>query len=50
MVPVAGLLPWFNPEERYHPTGADLEILETAQDSMIAEPVVTGGAVDRPKV
>ena len=50
MVPEARLVPWFHLEESYHPTAADLAILETPWDRKISEPVVTSNADNRPKV
>ena len=50
MVPASGLVHWFHLEEIYQPIAADLEILETSQETKVTGPVVNGGADDRPKV
>jgi hypothetical protein len=55
MVPAAGLVPWFQLEERHQPSTEDLAVLETSRDRTVAEPAVTGGREndddeDRPKV
>jgi hypothetical protein len=55
MVPAAGLVPWFQMEERHQPTTADLAELKSSRDRTRLEPVVEGDADkdeddDRPKV
>ena len=50
MVLAPGMVLWFQTEERYQLTAADLKILETSRESKISDPVVTGDAYDRPKV
>ena len=50
MVLVAGLVPWFQTEERHQNIAVDLDILETAQEMTVTEPLVTGDADDRTKV
>ena len=46
----AGLVTLFHLEEKYQPTVAYLSILETPQEMIITETLVTGYTKNRPKV